>query len=80
LKDSLLIPLLFNTHYDLIINQKYFRNLITEYFEKIDFKSKKPRMIINYNDIIVYNGIEIPKSIIIFESITINNIKNGDKL
>ena len=69
LKDCILIPLLFNTNYDLIIKHEYFKNLLSEYFEKINFSSKKPKMIINYNDIIVYNGIEIPKSIIIFESI-----------
>ena len=69
LKDCVLKPLLFNSHYELVINHKYFRNLISEYFEKTDFIGKKPKMNINANEIIIYNGIEIPKSVIAFEQL-----------
>lgn len=69
LKDCVLKPLLFNTHYELVINNKYFRNSISDYFEKTDFIGKKPKMNINSNEIIIYNGIEIPKSVVAFEKL-----------
>ena len=70
LKDCVLNPLLFNTHYELIINHKYFQNLLSEYFQKTDFIGKKPKMNINANDIVIYNNMEIPKSLNAFEKLT----------
>ena len=69
LKNCILNPLLFNNNMELITNNKYFKNLINEFFEKIEFKVEKLKMNINYNNIIIYNGIEIPKSIFAFQTI-----------
>ena len=91
LKDCILNPLLFNAHYELIMNHKYFRNLISEYFEKANFISKKPKMNINANDITIYNKMEIPKSLNAIEILVqyinadikiryLNNEKNLRKL
>jgi hypothetical protein len=62
LKDCLLNTLLNNTHFELITNTEYFKNLIHDYFEKTDFIGTMPKMNINANDITIYNGLEIPKS------------------
>ena len=67
LKDSVINPLLNNTHFDLITNNKYFQSLIGEYFEKTEFIGNMPKMNINANDINIYNSLEIPKSKMAFD-------------
>ena len=62
LRDSVLIPLLNNTHFDLITENEYFKNLINEYFDNIDFIGNMPKMNINGNEVNIYNGLELPKS------------------
>ena len=67
LKDSVLNTLLNNTHFDLIMNNKYFQNFINEYFGNTEFIGNPPRMFINANDVNIFNGLEIPKSKNAFE-------------
>ena len=62
LKDCVLNTLLFNKHFDLIMNNEYFQKFINEYFEKTEFTGTAPKMNINSNEVNIFNGLEIPKS------------------
>ena len=62
MKDCILFPLLTSSHLDLITKELYIKNMIEEYFEKTDFIGQSPRMVINANNITIFNGLEIPRS------------------
>ena len=60
-------PLLISTHLDLITKEQYIKDMVEEYFEKTEFDGQLPRMDINANNIIIYNGLELPRSKFYFE-------------
>ena len=76
LRDSVLNPLLNNTHLDIITNEEYFKKLIDDYFEKTEFIGIKPRLAINANEVTIYNGLELPRSKTFIESL--NKYINDD--
>ena len=41
--------------------------MVEEYFEKTEFDGPSPRMDINANNVIIYNGLELPRSKFYFE-------------
>ena len=62
-KENVLNAILNNPHLDIIMENQYLDNLITNVFEKTKFNFiPKIKMNINANQIIIYNGLEIPKS------------------
>ena len=67
LKDCILSPLLISTHLDLITKEQYIKDMVEEYFEKTEFDGQLPRININANNIIIYNGLELPRSKFYFE-------------
>ena len=79
LKQNLLIPILFNENLDLLLKTEYFRTLINSEFNKTSFEfSPKIKMSINYNKIVINNGLGVPQSQIYFNKIItyVNEEKN----
>ena len=64
LKENVLNQILNTTHFDLLMQNQFFNNLINTTFEKIKFNNINPpiKMKVNANKITIYNGLEIPKS------------------
>ena len=62
LNDNILIPFIVNKDIETILNNNYLNNLVKSYFENTINTAKKLDMIINANEIIIYNGLLIPKS------------------
>ena len=62
-KENVLNQILNTSHFDLIMQNDYFNNLINSHFENIKYKFNPPiKMNVNANKITIYNGLEIPKS------------------
>ena len=88
-KENVLNQILNNPHFYLIMKNQYLDNLINNIFIKTNFNfTPKIKMNINANQIIIYNGLEIPKSksyleILIKyvdEKISLNYLENENKL
>ena len=63
LKENVLNQILNTSHFDLLMQNEYFNNIINSTFEKIKFNFNPPiKMNVNANKITIYNGLEIPKS------------------
>ena len=62
LNENILLPFIINKDIDSFKKNNYFNNLINNYFEKTINTHKKLDMNINANEIIIYNGLLIPKS------------------
>ena len=62
INDNILNPFLINKDIDLLLKNYYFNSLIKNYFENIENFTKKVKMDILANKIIIYNGLKIPKS------------------
>ena len=62
LRDCILCPLLYSTNLDIITKELYFKNMIEEYFEKTEFIGPMPRMVVNANNLTIFNGMQMPRS------------------
>ena len=63
LKNNILNPIIINPHFDLIVKNEFFSNLINESFNTTKFNFvPRIKMNINANKIIIYNGLELPQS------------------
>ena len=63
LKENVLNQILNTSHFDLLMQNEFFSNLINSIFEKIKFNFNPPiKMNVNANKVTIYNGLEIPKS------------------
>ncbi len=63
LKENVLNQILNTSHFDLLMQIDFFKNIINSTFEKTKFNFRPPiKMNINANLITIYNGLEIPKS------------------
>ena len=62
-KENILNQIIITKHFDLLMENDYFNNVITTSFEKTKFNFKSPiKMNINANKVDIYNGLELPKS------------------
>lgn len=63
LKENILNPAKFGSHFESIIKLEFFQKIINSTFEKEKFNFiPKLNIRINGNQIAIYNGLEIPKS------------------
>ena len=63
LKENILNQILNTNHFDMIMQNDYFYNIVHTAFEKKTFNFVPPiKMNINANKITIYNGLEIPQS------------------
>ena len=63
LKENILNQILNTNHFDMIMQNDYFYNIVHTAFEKKTFNFVPPlKMNINANQITIYNGLEIPQS------------------
>ena len=77
LKESILLPILNNENFNLLIEDKYFNNLINKEFEKSDFIFTQPlKKVFESNKIRLLNGFNLPKCKYYLD-IIINYTKNG---
>ena len=69
-KENVLNQILTTSHFDLLMQNDYFNNLINSHFEKVKYKFNPPiKMNINANKITIYNGLEIPNSRLYLEKL-----------
>ena len=62
-KENILNQILSNDNLSLLMQNDYFNNLISSNFDNVKFKFNPPlKMKINANQVIIYNGLVIPKS------------------
>ena len=72
LKQNILIPLLNNDNFELFKKNEYLNELIANEFDKKDFNFiPKLSMAINANEIIIYNGLTLPKSKLFIDKLII---------
>ena len=88
-KENILNQILSNDNLSLLMQNDYFNNLISSNFDNVKFKFNPPlKMKINANQVIIYNGLVIPKSRVSMEKLIkyVNDdicqeyIKNEDSL
>ena len=61
LKENILNEILMNDNLELFTQNNYFNNIITSFFNSIEFKYSA-KIGININKVTIYNGLQIPKS------------------
>ena len=68
LRENVLNQIITTKHFDLLMKNDYFNNIIASTFEKTQFKFiPRIKMIENENKITIYNGLELPKSKLYFD-------------
>ena len=63
LKQNILVPILDKNNLELLLKNEYLSNLVKNHFEKTTFNIfPKPLQQINFNRIVIYNGMNLPQS------------------
>ena len=63
LKENIMLPILINDNCNILMQNQYFKKLITDEFNKKEFNFACPlKMAINANQILIFNGFNLPKS------------------
>ena len=68
LKENILNQILINDNLNLFIQNNYFNNIIISFFDNIEFNFMV-KVGINMNKVIIYNGLQIPKSKIYLDKV-----------